>query len=447
MSTLANPKFTFAASVEALAGEMRRNPDAGGSGWSKIWLGLGKSGVYGSLCLIMVLTLCLSMPRQLSITSPNRSGQAERSAPGDQAVRQVALTAPMPALIYKGHAAIRGYLQSACNVPETIPGLPGVRRTIDLNAPYRSAASVGAKSLSSKWLYSRFFTAGAARGLLSLKKGRVVVLTANGGMRVLRLLDKKTAGESGELKPALFVDQNVGTDASLSLWNDEPLLGESVGPGRTGLPLVQVAEYSFCRRLPGLWSEGVRRMAGFPAETLPPDVSMLKRSSYYRKYVDYYAVKYNMDASLIMAIMHTESNFNPFAVSKSNALGLMQIVPETAGMDVYTYLTGKRGSPTQATLLEAEYNIQYGITYLHLLNSAHFSQVLDTASREMCVIAAYNGGPGAVLRTFDADKDVAFATINSMTPGEVYEALISKMPSPESRRYVETVLGHMKNYN
>ena len=441
MSTLVDPKFTFTTSVDALTGELRRNPDADGSGWSKIWFGLSKTGVYCALCLILVTTLCLSLPKQLSVTPINRTVQIKPVASGNQVVRQAALTAPMPALIYKEHASLRHYLRSVSNVPDISPDVPSVRGLVDMNATHRAAATGEPGSLA----FGKF-NANAKSGLLSLRQGKVKVLTAAGGVQVPRLLDKKMAGESGELKPVALSGPDLETGDRLSLWNDTHTPDETGGYVHKGLALVSPDQYEFCRRLPGLWNEGVSRMPAL-AETLPPDGTMLKRSSYYRKYVDYYAVKYKLDAPLIMAIMHTESNFNPFAVSKSNALGLMQIVPETAGVDVYAYLTGKRGRPSQATLLEAEYNIQYGITYLHLLNSTHFRQILDTASREMCVIAAYNGGPGAVLRVFDDDKEVAFATINSMAPDEVYEALTSKMPSLESRRYVETVLGHMKNYN
>jgi soluble lytic murein transglycosylase-like protein len=45
--------------------------------------------------------------------------------------------------------------------------------------------------------------------------------------------------------------------------------------------------------------------------------------------------KYGVDESLILAIMQTESSFNPYAVSRSDALGLMQVVQHSAGKDVF----------------------------------------------------------------------------------------------------------------
>ena len=166
----------------------------------------------------------------------------------------------------------------------------------------------------------------------------------------------------------------------------------------------------------------------------------------YRTLIEQWASTYALSPSLVLAVMHTESNFNPFAVSPSNALGLMQVVPETAGNEVYRFLKGSQGQPSVETLLSPEHNIQYSTTYLHLLARRYFGDVIAARTREMCIVAAYNGGPGAVLRVFDKDREVAVATINSMTADEVYATLTTKMPSAETRRYVEVVLGHQRNY-
>lgn len=167
----------------------------------------------------------------------------------------------------------------------------------------------------------------------------------------------------------------------------------------------------------------------------------------YKGYVERYSRKYKLTSSLVYAIMHTESNFNPFAVSPNNALGLMQVVAATAGGEVYSFLNGKQGVPSMEALFDPELNIHYGTAYLHLLRSRYFGDVLNKTSRDICVIAAYNGGPGAVLRVFDKDIRLAVAKINTLTPQALYETLVEKMPSSESRRYVSTVLSRMQNYN
>ncbi|MFC1814544.1 murein transglycosylase domain-containing protein [Thermodesulfobacteriota bacterium] len=102
----------------------------------------------------------------------------------------------------------------------------------------------------------------------------------------------------------------------------------------------------------------------------------------------------------LYAIMKTESDFNPYALSHAPAFGLMQIVPATAGRDVSIYLE-KEGLPSDKFLFNPENNIKYGATYLHLLNYKYFKEINNPVSREYCVIAAYNTGAGNVLRTFD----------------------------------------------
>ena len=166
----------------------------------------------------------------------------------------------------------------------------------------------------------------------------------------------------------------------------------------------------------------------------------------YAPLINQYATKYNLTPSLVKGIMRVESNFNPFAISSQQALGLMQVVPATAGGEVYAYLTGFKGQPSTELLLQPEANIQYGTTYLHLLSSRYFHGVLNKTSRELCVIAAYNGGPGAVVRLFGTCPEDAAMAINTLTPTEVYAALTSKMPSMETRQYVSSVLDHARDY-
>jgi membrane-bound lytic murein transglycosylase C len=60
-----------------------------------------------------------------------------------------------------------------------------------------------------------------------------------------------------------------------------------------------------------------------------------KRAHKYMGMVRQASRKYGVDESLILAIMQTESSFNPYAVSRSDALGLMQVVQHSAGKDVF----------------------------------------------------------------------------------------------------------------
>lgn len=68
-----------------------------------------------------------------------------------------------------------------------------------------------------------------------------------------------------------------------------------------------------------------------------------QRAHKYLPLVQQAAAKYGVEPSLILAIMQIESSFNPYAVSSSDALGLMQIMPATAGRDVFR-MQGKSGN-------------------------------------------------------------------------------------------------------
>jgi len=158
------------------------------------------------------------------------------------------------------------------------------------------------------------------------------------------------------------------------------------------------------------------------------------------------ADEYNVSGNLIFAVMKTESDFNPFAVSRAPAFGLMQIVPSTAGRDVYALIHGRDGTPSQAELFDPPTNIRYGSAYLHLLSARYLRSIENPLSREYCVIAAYNAGAGAVLRTFHADRDQAPDIINALSPGEVYSRIRNAIPKDEARRYLVKVIEAKKDF-
>lgn len=169
-------------------------------------------------------------------------------------------------------------------------------------------------------------------------------------------------------------------------------------------------------------------------------LSMPARMQHYKATVQTYSQKYKLDTALVLAIVQTESGFNPGLISSRNAHGLMQIVPATAGGEVHRWF-GQQGLPSARDLLSPEYNIRYGTTYLHLLRTRHLDGIADAKSLEYCMVASYNGGSGAVLRFFGDSKDEAITTINGMTPEEVYMALSTRFPSAETRAFVGKVMG------
>ncbi|WP_261788344.1 transglycosylase SLT domain-containing protein [Buchnera aphidicola] len=78
------------------------------------------------------------------------------------------------------------------------------------------------------------------------------------------------------------------------------------------------------------------------------------------------SIKYNIDEKLIKSIVYVESSGNQYAKSDSNAIGLMQIKPSAAGLDIYR-LIGKKGQPSIRELYNPKININIGASYINLL--------------------------------------------------------------------------------
>jgi len=166
----------------------------------------------------------------------------------------------------------------------------------------------------------------------------------------------------------------------------------------------------------------------------------------YKPEVDKYAAKFDVSKSLIYAIIKTESAFNPFAVSHVPAYGLMQIVPQTAGIDASELVRGHNTAPSKEYLFQSAQNIEMGTAYLHIVNSRYLRKITDPVKREYATISAYNGGAGNVFKTFSGTTSPtkAIETINSMSTAEVYRMLKSKHPHAETRSYITKVVDARK---
>lgn len=287
------------------------------------------------------------------------------------------------------------------------------------------------------------------RGLIRFSRGQVSIATVDGFIPVARLRQASQAALRAEDDP--FAVDMFAPPAPMTAVVAPLLYGESMDesgtPSRWTRPDNAVADANILAcGMNRIRSGDVLRSLIRGLGLSPSNAVYTAQADRYRTFIRLYAEKYDLAAALVLAIMHTESNFNPFAVSPNQAVGLMQIVPDTAGNEVYRYLMGTQGTPSLETLFTPEHNIRYGTAYLHLLGRRYFGGVNNSTSRQMCIIAAYNGGPGAVLRLFDSDPDYAVDRINALTPEQVYMALTTEMPKAETRRYVEIVMGRMQNY-
>lgn len=180
---------------------------------------------------------------------------------------------------------------------------------------------------------------------------------------------------------------------------------------------------------------------------LPKD-TMLKKSKEYHDDVVKNAQRFNIPIPLVFAVMHTESNFNPFAKSHIPAFGLMQIVPRSAGRDVYQYLFKKKGQPTASYLYNGENNIEMGSTYLYILYYRYLRKIKNPESRLYCSIAAYNTGAGNIAWAFTRTNNInrAAPKINAMSPDEVYQHLLKNLKYDEPKHYLQRVKKRMSAY-
>ena len=132
------------------------------------------------------------------------------------------------------------------------------------------------------------------------------------------------------------------------------------------------------------------------------------------------AARHGLDPTLLLAVARQESRFTPGVGSVAGAIGLLQLMPETAAE-----LAG--GTVSGDQLREPAFNAELGARYL--------SQLLSLWKGDpFLAIASYNAGPGAVAGWRDARLE--------SDP----ELWVEAIPYPETRLYVKKVLGNLWGY-
>lgn len=180
-----------------------------------------------------------------------------------------------------------------------------------------------------------------------------------------------------------------------------------------------------------------------------PEDTMIKRSKVYFDDVKKHAKRQNIPASLVFAVMQTESSFNPRARSHIPAYGLMQIVPKSAGIDSYQFLYNEKKLVSGSYLYDSSNNITMGSAYLHILYYRYLKDIKDPTSRLYCTIAAYNTGAGNIAWAFTKTNNMKKAAplINKKKPEEVYDKLLKDLKYDEPKHYLKRVNSRMDSYH
>lgn len=184
-----------------------------------------------------------------------------------------------------------------------------------------------------------------------------------------------------------------------------------------------------------------------------PKNSLAKRAKNFTTFAEKESKEFDVSAALIMAIMHSESAFDPHAKSAVPAYGLMQIVPRTAGHDVNKLVRHIDKPMKPKELYIPNVNVETGSAYLGILNHRYLKAIKNPKSRLYCTIAAYNTGAGNVAKVFNKRSEGntrninrAAKIINRMSPQEVYDALMNKLPYDETKHYLKKVSGRIALY-
>jgi len=142
--------------------------------------------------------------------------------------------------------------------------------------------------------------------------------------------------------------------------------------------------------------------------TTPDWYTRMRYPLEYEHIVRGHARNYELDPALLAAVIYRESRFDADARSPSGAIGLMQLLPDTAkGIAVHT--GGSRFRVRD--LYDPEINVRYGSFYLRRL--------IVKYGDERSALAAYNAGQTNVDRWLEAGEEIQF---------------------PETRQYVDEVL-------
>ncbi|MGQ9865841.1 MAG: lytic transglycosylase domain-containing protein [Pseudanabaenaceae cyanobacterium] len=136
--------------------------------------------------------------------------------------------------------------------------------------------------------------------------------------------------------------------------------------------------------------------------------------------VQQHAQTWNLNPLLVLSLIRQESRFEADIRSVADAVGLMQVIPETGA-----WIAAQLGVP-QYSLTNPDQNLRFGTFYLNYTHNRY-------QNNSLLAIASYNAGPNAVAR---------WVTRSFTDPDE----FVARIPYRETREYVGAVFGNYWNY-
>ena len=256
-------------------------------------------------------------------------------------------------------------------------------------------------------------------------------------MRLRWLTDERRAlrqGWSGPYKPRPYVDNRK--DSDVGEWGRALRGDEGVHTTRGRQRMLRGMNRHFHDRVRDAYISlgdeyyARRHRPRRPELVTPPEGPANNanwRSEYpraFREMVEDRAAAYALDPYFIWALMRVESTYNPWAISRANARGLMQIMPQTGGLIASRAAWRNYGTPL---LFEPEVAIEMAAWYFHQLLTKFNGQLA-------LAIASYNAGPHRVAAWLERKGHLPM------------DEFIEEMPFTEAREYAKKVLRHLALY-
>jgi hypothetical protein len=218
-------------------------------------------------------------------------------------------------------------------------------------------------SLTAASLSSPFFLTAAACAQSADRAGSIVSSTDESGRRIY------VNGETGEERAnaGSRAEGSAAAHSSLVYWSVTEHRFKPVPTSGAMMRAVRSAASEVNTYLDGKAQTHQRLNRGFTQQEIDAAI-------------DEAATRHNVDPSLVRSVVKVESNFNPNAVSRKGAMGLMQLMPSTAR------------SLNVSNPFDPQQNVDAGVRHLRKLLDNYGGDVRLT-------LAAYNAGSGAVARS------------------------------------------------